>query len=378
MNRAIAQKIAESAHEVIGYDVLVTDGEGTIIGANARVRIGDTHPPSLEVFRTGEPAETGRADAMRMQGVRPGYTAPIRIHKTVVGTVSIAGPPAKVRKYGLLVQKQAEILLQEQLLVETDLRREQARRDLAESILFRDARSASDIGDILLRARALGYEPTAWRTAVWIEPAKVGGDDRSALLRRIRSVLPPGTLVVLLRNRQFAALLPATPGESPGAICARAEATLRAANMPVRFGIGTPAEEVSALARSGQTARSALAAGRTLLGGDEDERDAVSDASALRLETMLVSLPRDRQREYVQDVLRDLTAEDGDGRLARTFRAWCRRPFAAARVAEALSIHRNTLQYRLKRIEALTGLNPWDFRDAATLWCAFALRELEK
>ena len=136
MQAKTAQSIAESASEIIGYGVLVTDENGLIIGCNDVKRVGTPHNPSLEVLRTTRSVSTSKEEAACMKGVKPGYTCPIKMLDDVVGTISIAGPSDKVNRYGLLVQKQAEIMLREQNIWEMKLRREQAVRDLAQSVLL--------------------------------------------------------------------------------------------------------------------------------------------------------------------------------------------------------------------------------------------------
>ena len=61
-----------------------------------------------------------------------------------------------------------------------------------------------------------------------------------------------------------------------------------------------------------------------------------------------------------------------------TFLGWCESPFASGEVAERLSMHRNSLQYRLKKIRALTGKDPWNFKDAFELWAAFVLKNISE
>ena len=64
-----------------------------------------------------------------------------------------------------------------------------------------------------------------------------------------------------------------------------------------------------------------------------------------------------------------------DGRT--TFMEWCESPFSSSGSARRLRLHRNSLQYRLKKIRALTGKDPWKFKDAFDLWVAFSLKDME-
>ncbi|MDR1510149.1 MAG: helix-turn-helix domain-containing protein [Synergistaceae bacterium] len=79
---------------------------------------------------------------------------------------------------------------------------------------------------------------------------------------------------------------------------------------------------------------------------------------------------------HIERIIATLRDGDADGELARTFLAWCRNPFASWEVAKELAVHRNTLQYRLKKIKEIIGLNPWDFHDSFVLWTALTLQQV--
>ena len=46
--------------------------------------------------------------------------------------------------------------------------------------------------------------------------------------------------------------------------------------------------------------------------------------------------------------------------------------------ADALFIHKNTLQYQLDRVRDMTGLDPRNFQDAVSLYIALHLQKLEE
>ncbi|MDL2263574.1 helix-turn-helix domain-containing protein [Synergistaceae bacterium OttesenSCG-928-I11] len=375
MNKKIAQKIAESAHEVIGYDVLVTDAEGTIIGSNRTARVGRLHAPSLAVLKSGKPSDTTREEAASLDGVKPGYTVPIVIpgaQAAAVGTISIAGPPARVQRYGLLVQKQAEILLQEQALMEMNLRREQAVNDLASGIVHHTT-SQEDADAMAIRATSLGYAPHRWRVAVVLEtdcpPGTSSTGDR---LRRMQAVLENDALVARLHPSEIVAFLTDRDEAGIRSSCERLIDALDDIGCAARAGVGPPASNLVALGKSAASARDALIVGIPENNGEREKK--IFFADELRLEILLHTLPSGARTAYVHNVLAALSATDRDDELVQTFVAWCGSPFQPSSVAHALSVHRNTLQYRLKKIRELTGLDPWRFRDAFTLWSAIRLR----
>lgn len=385
MQQKTAQMIAETTSEVIGYGVLVTDENGVIIGCNDKSRIGFIHYPSLDVMARRAPMTTYKEDAVKLDGVKPGYTDIITLSNQVVGTISIAGSPHRTERYGLLVKKQAEILLREQAFLEFKLRHQLAVRDLAESILlFRpDEDNASSL---LLHGKELGFDLNLCRIAVVLEPQqfnegkakKIGKKSSDTLydtaLHRITNFFAnPAHLIAPLRSQQIALFLALPCSQICGemetsalALCTALQENLQEANITFDAGIGIEADGLPALSLSAHWAREALAAGRATGG-------TIHSAKALSAEILLASVPASRKWRHVTMILNNLRDSDED--LEKTFMAWCENPFAPAEVAEKLSIHRNTLQYRLKKIRDILGLNPWNFRDSFTLWSALTLKK---
>lgn len=380
MHRKTAQAIAQTTSEVIGYGVLVTDERGIIIGCNDTKRVGTLHLPSLGVMRTGQPTLTSKEEASHLEGVKPGYTAPIALSDQIVGTISIAGPPHKAERYGLLVRKQAEILLMEQAFLELKLRQQLAVRDLAESImLYRPEDENTDM--LLLHGKELGFDLERCRIAVILELREERGRGHQkgqdsfrdlALNRIVNFFANPAHLIAPLRNRQLALFL-ALPcssreGEMEEAalhLCEALSDHLGKDGLMAELGIGLEADTLPLLTQSAHLAREALSTGRAL--GMQ-----ICPARALSAELLISYIPAGRKRQHVERVLRG--PENVSQELADTFLAWCRNPFAPAEVARSLSIHRNTLQYRLKKLRDLLGLDPWNFHDCFAIWSALLLK----
>src|SRR5438105_5190414 len=76
-----------TARPGVGYNVLITDRAGMVIGSGDTSRIGSFHEASVHVMRTQEAAAHSAGEARLLRGVRPGVTLPIVIDGDAVGTV---------------------------------------------------------------------------------------------------------------------------------------------------------------------------------------------------------------------------------------------------------------------------------------------------
>ncbi|MBY4575494.1 hypothetical protein ACN94_18195 [Gordonia paraffinivorans] len=85
-------------------------------------------------------------------------------------------------------------------------------------------------------------------------------------------------------------------------------------------------------------------------------------------------LPRsvEETRRFVRATLGPLIAHDkhSDSDLVKSVRVFLRHDGAWQRSADELGIHRQTLVYRLRRVEQLTGLKPTSTEGSAMLWLA--------
>lgn len=82
-------------------------------------------------------------------------------------------------------------------------------------------------------------------------------------------------------------------------------------------------------------------------------------------------------RQLVNAVLGPLSVHDrsNGGELIDTLRVFLRFDGSSGRAADALHIHRQTLVYRLRKIEKLTGFKPTSTAGASRFWLAFEIAE---
>lgn len=121
----------------------------------------------------------------------------------------------------------------------------------------------------------------------------------------------------------------------------------------------------------GQTlaeAEEALTVGRIFAG-----KSRVFDYDRLTYERLLAHLSKDACRAYLQKTLGGLSEDELYGDLQSTVDALIRYNLNVSETAREIFIHRNTMLYRISRIEEQTGLDVRKFADAMQLKTAMLL-----
>jgi carbohydrate diacid regulator len=394
LTSALAQEIAGDTSDIIGFNVLITDRSGTVIGSGDRRRVGSFHEASVDVVRTLRPATHDAAQARRLRGVRPGITLPIVLDERALGTVGITGSPAQVRRFGLVVKRQTEILLRESVLLRSRLLRERALEDLVRDVAYFDA-DVVEPDLIAYRAGELGYDLNAPRVAVVVElvvppgsGVSASGDEsvaRLALLQTMRTTftgahdivaaMPSDRFVALHR---VAGLRPAGGGpDALRALCGKVVDDIgRRHGLLAAVGIGDVADSVPALHDSYQDATTALRLGARLVARG-DSGPTISSIDDVRVHQVLAAIGHRPRARLVATMAGALRAEPDWPLLRQTVVTWCETGFSLAHAAGALHIHRNTLVYRLNKISKLTGRPVRDHRAALALYLACLADQLD-
>jgi carbohydrate diacid regulator len=135
---------------------------------------------------------------------------------------------------------------------------------------------------------------------------------------------------------------------------------------PIDIGIGRYHPTLAGLARSYQDARAALSLGKRFLG-----QNRVHCLDALGI-AAFVGICNERTKIDLAKYL--LSPLDQELELLETLDVFFFENCCLSSTASRLSIHRNTLSYRLAKITSLTGLNPRLFEDAMQIRLALFLR----
>lgn len=96
-----------------------------------------------------------------------------------------------------------------------------------------------------------------------------------------------------------------------------------------------------------------------------------------RTQELLLTTSRSSRERFLNETLDKLRSQTDWADLRRTILTWCESGYSPAGAAKTLRIHRNTLLYRLDKIEKLNGESLRVHKRVIALYLACLLDELD-
>lgn len=115
ISEVIAQTIVEEISREIKEHINFMDGQGKIIASTDPVRIGMLHEGAARVIRD-HLKELYITSEMESTTTRKGINLPITVNGEIVGVVGITGEKERVAGYGNIVRRMTEIMVEDSLL----------------------------------------------------------------------------------------------------------------------------------------------------------------------------------------------------------------------------------------------------------------------
>jgi carbohydrate diacid regulator len=379
IDSSLAHEIVGRTMKIIPFNVNVMDAKGIIIGSGDASRIGELHFGAQVAIAQQHPVEIDSASTRNMHGVKQGVNLPLTVRGQVCGVVGLTGDPDTVRQFGELVRVMAEMILEQAQLI-GELQREKRYQEEFVSHLVKQGNTPR--ADLEAWASRLGVDflcPRAVVVLVLVEE-KLRPDLGLIKLQRcqqnlasqhdriLSAVISPRELVIL-------ETFDSSGSGAPKAALARQRLLALDAVLMKDLGtasvlsIGVALTRVEGIALSYQSARKTMRVGQI-----RNPHERLFSYYDLSLPVLLDGLGSGWQAEQLRLPLQRLDAFDKrSGTLRRTVDVWFARNGHPVATAKALRIHRNTLDYRLRQVSELTGLDLANTDDRLLLYIALQL-----
>ena len=126
-----------------------------------------------------------------------------------------------------------------------------------------------------------------------------------------------------------------------------------------KIGVGTPVDSISEIGRSFKEAQTAL-----LVGGIFENEKSVVNYNSLGLGRLIYQLPEALCKLFLDEVFAKGAYEALDNETILTIQKFFENNLNVSETSRLLYVHRNTLVYRLDKIQKITGLDLRNFDDA--------------
>lgn len=218
--------------------------------------------------------------------------------------------------------------------------------------------------DIYNRAKKLHIEIDARRVVFILETDQE--KDQSSM-ENVKSVFhgKPGDFITAVDEKSIIIVKELAPGESYEEMSKIAGTVLDAVGRdPVgntHIAYGTIVRELKEVSRSYKEARMALDVGKIFFG----DRDVIA-YSSLGIGRLIYQLPIPLCKMFIKEIFENKSPDDFDEETLTTINKFFENSLNVSETSRQLFIHRNTLVYRLDKLQKLTGLDLRVFEDAIT------------
>ncbi len=222
-------------------------------------------------------------------------------------------------------------------------------------------------------ADACGVKDAQPRAVLVISLPNLKGQSTGELLSETLP-LPPGGLMASLDSRHAALAHPAGESDDEAAEFALAirDTLQNELGLDASIGIGSAVSTLAALKASCDEASAALRLGRAFR-----TDSGIYDYRAMLLERFIGEVPPETASRFTAQLFSKRTARLFTDEMLLTLDMLFRKDLNLTDASRELFIHRNTLVYRLEKVQRVTGLDLRRFRDAMVFRLMLDLRKAE-
>ena len=349
LSRRSAQAIVEEVGAIVRQNINMMDRNGRVIASTDASRVGSVHDIARQMVENGT-GELYVTEEQATPTVRTGLNLSVSHQGRIVGVIGITGPYEEVSGYGQVVKKMVEILIREN--VQQDRQRMSRRvlsRFLEDWIMGSGLMQPQALGE---RGFRLGIDISLPRRVMVVSPKQLEKYASTAEGQKIleqagqaaEEAAGAGSLMLSNSGRQIILLHRMNDRKMEAAARRICEAVREKTGLLMSAGIDGGAQDVHvAYSQANKAWRSARTSQRDILTYDQ-----------VTLELFTEDVSDTVKQEYVGKVFRKCSHEElcqWMGLLEEYFG----QEGSLLHTAQALHIHKNTLTYKLRKLQELTG-----------------------
>ncbi|MDO5099971.1 MAG: sugar diacid recognition domain-containing protein [Eubacteriales bacterium] len=354
LSQRTADKIVEAVKDVCGRNINFINADGFIFASTDKARIGEFHEIGKKVIDTQEIIEVFNEHTFH--GTKPGVNIPVAYNNKVIAAIGISGMPDEVRQFAILAQKITALILREQELDSIEFNSQNQMRSIIYALLENKFIHQEYLVDFLAKRNL-----------------SINQDFRTMVIK-INSRYNPSNLLLMesevqlfLKSISSAMYTFNYPNEYWVIISDKDymdnthyfQMFARRFTRILSIGVGNK-ESINRQFFSYNNAGIAVHVA-------SDENNIIL-YDYLTLELITGNVSEILSDKYIKKTVVGLGKDE-----ISLLRIYFEHDMSLKETAEELFIHKNTVQYQLKRIEETTGYDPRKFNDAVILYLGIKL-----
>lgn len=351
LNESVAQKIADGIMNIVPYNINIMDNDGIIIASGDKKRINKVHKGAVKALSLKKPYVVYEDTETEREGIN----LPIFYNQNIVGVIGVSGSTDEVMQIGQIVVMTAQLMIENQIFSEMTAIKESRLKDFLYDWITLDKSHYN--GEFLDSANYLGIDLSLSRTAVIITSNRI----RYSIIEGIKRILEPNEYIVRQRMEEVLILF-----HSNDQLEKRLNKILSLSKDFLNCYVGEASDIASV---STECAMQAYSIAQVL--------GLTKRIIHFREVSLECSLSTVKMTKEIEQIGEKLYKKDPSGIFQETILAYVKYTDNYAKLCEYLHVHRNTLNYRLTKIEETLGLNPRSSRDLMVLYIAIIKMQKE-
>ena len=338
--------------EVIPYNVNIMNHKGVIIGSGDSNRIGMIHNGALEALKVKKVVEISK-DGDR---VKSGVNSPIFFREKAIGVIGITGNPKNVRQFTQLVTVTAELLINQEYTLNKHIVKERLKEEFIYEWLY--SKEAYDL-EFIQRGANVGIDISLDRIILVLEFQK---DQFKEIIKKIKRFIKEDEYYINLTSNRIVVIL------LDNNLLFKRLKELKEIMSDTNSKIGLSSKH-KIISKSMNEAVEAVDIGNKLY-----KNEFFYDYKKVKVFSYLDNFLDEEEWKIIKNkILEENMGEE----LLETFISYMKHSGERKKTAESLHIHRNTLNYRLERIEEITGLSFDNYLDLFQFLIAYIVSQLK-
>lgn len=355
--QVLGKQIVKELSTLIEQSVILTDKNGFVMASTDKSRLNTYHEGAFIAMKNRHELHMTEEMCKTLRGVRPGMVMPLIISDTPIGVIGITGQPFEVEKYAKLVRKVVELFITEFIMRQE---RERGFREIEFFImdLFTTEISMEDIKE---RAELLAIDIHKYTRVGIVQTFQPLEISQIEAILRMQSVHPE--LKIIRWGMEKLVLLVPTIKKAE-LLRSLEDLSLKIKKMlkqPVYIGMGEQKEFYMLKDSFHQAEVAVTVAAR---------QDRIVFEEDLKLELLYYSIPEETREKFLQRTIEPILCEH---ELLQTLEVWLRTTGSLQEIADDLHIHKNTLKYRLQKIEQLLSIDLSSKNDLSLVYTAIRI-----